>query len=62
MALVLLVSDYRPGEIEWSSLAYQVSALLTNYLNRTLEERKKDELRAKDALQYVMELLHNMAR
>ncbi|PFX24720.1 putative E3 ubiquitin-protein ligase HECTD4 [Stylophora pistillata] len=54
--------DFRPGAIEWSGLAHQVSSLLSNYLSCVLEESRKDSAAARDALQYVMELLHGISR
>ena len=59
---VVYCSDYRAGAIEWSGLAHQVSSLLSNYLNCVLEESRKDGVTARDALQYVMELLHGISR
>ena len=60
--MYFLVSDYRAGAIEWSGLAHQVSSLLSNYLNCVLEESRKDGVSARDALQYVMKLLHGISR
>ncbi|XP_044178805.1 probable E3 ubiquitin-protein ligase HECTD4 [Acropora millepora] len=54
--------DFHAGAIEWSSLAHQVSILLSNYLSCVLEESRDDGVTAKDALQYVMELLHRISR
>ena len=55
-------SDFHAGAIEWSSLAHQVSSLLSNYLTCVLEESRNDGVTARDALQYVMELLHGISR
>lgn len=54
--------DFHAGAIEWSSLAHQVSSLLSNYLTCVLEESRHDGVSAKDALVYVMELLHGISR
>ncbi|XP_068681108.1 probable E3 ubiquitin-protein ligase HECTD4 isoform X3 [Montipora foliosa] len=54
--------DFYAGAIEWSSLAHQVSSLLSNYLTCVLEESRENGVTAKDPLQYVMELLHRISR
>lgn len=54
--------DFHAGAIEWSSLAHQVSSLLSNYLTCVLAESRHDGVFAKDALVYVMELLHGISR
>ena len=54
--------DFCLGAIEWSGLAHQVSSLLSNYLSCVLEEGCKDGVSSRDALQYVMELLHGISR
>ncbi|XP_031557373.1 probable E3 ubiquitin-protein ligase HECTD4, partial [Actinia tenebrosa] len=52
---------YQADEIEWSGLAYQVSSLITNYLNFVLEESRKEITRARDSLQYILKLLQSIA-
>ena len=39
--------DFHAGAIEWSSLALQVSSLLSNYLTCVLEESRHDGVSAK---------------
>ena len=55
-------SDYRSGAIEWSGLAYQVSSLITNYLNAVLQRSTRNNLKTRDALQHVLKLLQSIAK
>lgn len=59
---VMTFVDYRAGAIEWSGQAYQVSSLITNYLNTVLQDGNRNNPRTRDALQHVLKLLQSIAK